>query len=119
MNRRPLVKFDTGDHAQLVTGPSMSVVTRRRGKSRAKGKKKSTRKTSSKARVIKGRLNLRVAGYKGVQKLAPSSVIPFIPITKLRAAAKKVLGKTKRKKRVSRRKKRVRGGSKRHKKAQY
>ena len=106
MNRRPLVKFDTGDHAQLVSGPSMSTVSRGRGKGRAKGKKKSTkRRPSTKVRVIKGRLNLRVAGYKGIQKLAPSSVIPYIPLTKLRAAAKKVLGKSnKKKRRVSRRK---------------
>jgi len=73
-----------------------AAVTRRRGSQKRTGKRKTTRRSGTgKARVVKGRLNLRVAGYQGVQKIPPSSVIPYIPLTKLRAAAKKVLSKTK------------------------
>lgn len=76
-------------------------------------KKKKTRKSrkgssggSSKPRVIKGRVNIRVAGYPGVQKVAPSQLIPFLPVTKLKAAAKKALGdKRQKKKKTTRRRK--------------
>jgi hypothetical protein len=46
---------------------------------------------SGKLRVVKGRVNVRVAGYLGVQKLAPSKLIPYLPATKVRQAAKRVL----------------------------
>jgi len=91
MKRKPLVRFETtGAHAQLISDSSSMSPRRRRS-----GGRKKARRTSSKARVIKGRLNLRVAGYTGVQKIAPSSIIPYLPLTKLRAAAKRVLQKTK------------------------
>lgn len=41
--------------------------------------------------MVKGRVNVRVAGYLGVQKLAPSKLIPYLPATKVRQAAKKAL----------------------------
>ena len=42
-------------------------------------------------RVNKGRLGLRVAGYQGVQHLTASELVRHIPLSKLKAAAKKVL----------------------------
>ena len=56
-----------------------------------------------------GRVKLRVTGYQGLQSLAPSSLIRFIPTTKLRLAARRVLRSTgqqpiRRRKRVSRKK---------------
>jgi len=75
-------------------------------KTRSKGKKgKST--TNRKPRIVKGRIHLRVAGYSGIQKIAPSSLVPYLPINKLRLAAKKALGasgKTKKKSVKKRRK---------------
>lgn len=69
---------------------------------------------SKKPRLIKGRLNVRIRGYSGVQKLAPSALIKYIPATKLRLAARRVLIKTKGKGGGSRTgKRRRRGGSRR------
>jgi hypothetical protein len=47
----------------------------------------------SKVRVVKGRVSLKVAGFPGYQRLAPGQLVRHVPITKLRAAAKKILGR--------------------------
>jgi hypothetical protein len=48
-----------------------------------------------------------VSGYSGVQKIAPGSLIPYLPLTKIKAAAKKVLRANRVPKRTIRRKKRT------------
>jgi hypothetical protein len=66
---------------------------------------------SKKPRVVKGRVNLRVAGYTGLQKIPPSALIPYLPANKLRQAAKKALGKAgkkTKKRRVTKRRRRGR-----------
>ena len=102
MKRKPLVRFETGNRAQLVSSDSMSP----RRKSR--GHKQKRKSTKGKPRVVHGRLSLKVSGYSGYQRLPASSLIPYLPITKLRAAAKKVLGKSKVKKSSRRRKRSTR-----------
>jgi hypothetical protein len=57
-------------------------------------------------------VTLRVAGYSGVQKIAPSALIPYLPATKLRQAAKRALGASGKKKRTVKRKKARKGGKK-------
>lgn len=86
---KPLVRFQNIGRAELISSSSMPKKTKT---SKTKSRAKST--ASRKPRVVKGRINLRVAGYSGVQKLAPSSLIPYLPITKLRLAAKKALAAT-------------------------
>jgi hypothetical protein len=54
------------------------------------GKKKKSRKVTG-VRIQKGRLALRVKGYKGVQRIAPAQLVRFIALSKLKVAAKKVL----------------------------
>ena len=82
----PIVKFDPKNRATLVSSSTfMSVKTRGRSKRRRKNSPK----------VVKGRLSLKVKGYPGVQRLAPSHLVPFLPISKLRAAALQHLKKTK------------------------
>jgi hypothetical protein len=61
-----------------------------RSRSASRSRKRITR-TSNKVRVVGGRVRLRVTGYQGLQSLAPSSLIRFIPTTKLRLAARRVL----------------------------
>lgn len=95
--RKPLVRFDTQSRAHLVpdtvTKSSMPGAVRRRRRSRGTltGKTKRTKGGRGKPRVVKGRVNVRVAGYLGVQKLAPSKLIPYLPANKLTQAAKKAL----------------------------
>lgn len=94
------MRFDTRERAQL-TSNSMPPKKKRTRKA-----KKGTSSGSSKPRVIKGRVNIRVTGYPGVQKVPPSQLIPFLPVNKLRVAAKKALGDQKpRRKRTTKKKK--------------
>lgn len=95
--RKPLVRYETSSRAHLVsdsatttTSSSSSMPPRRRttGKRRRTGK---VRATKGKPRVVKGRVNVRVAGYLGVQKLAPSKLIPYLPANKVKQAAKRAL----------------------------
>ena len=107
MGRKPLVRFETSDRAQLITASS-SMPARKR--SRATGKRRTTK---GKPKLVNGRIALRVSGFSGTQKISPSALIPYLPITKLRAAAKRALNKSKkvgskksRRKKTSRRRKR-------------
>jgi hypothetical protein len=72
---------------------------RRKGgrKQRAGTSKKSRRKSSHRrvkgakgVRVTKGRVAIRVAGH-GVTKLAAAQLVRYVPLSKLKTAAKKVL----------------------------
>ena len=56
---------------------------------RKKGGKKPSK--SRKIRLVKGRVQLRVQGYSGVQHIPSSHLIRYIPSSRLRFAAKKVL----------------------------
>ena len=110
-NKLLLNYSDTLERATLVN-PNQdndedenSMPSRRRGRKGSKGGRRRKTGGSSKrrgVRVNKGRLGIRVAGYQGVQSLTASELVRHIPLSKLRAAAKKVLkrsgaGKTKRK----------------------
>ena len=98
MKRKPLVRFETTDRAELLShshsGTPMPAIRKRRGTARSSVRRKGTR---GRPRVVKGRLSLKVAGYSGYQRLPASSLIPYLPVTKLRAAAKKALLKNRKK----------------------
>lgn len=51
--------------------------------------KKPAKKTVVK--VVKGRVNLKVSGYAGTHTLGAAALLQFVPLNKIRAAAKKVL----------------------------
>jgi len=101
MPKKLLVKFDTSDRAQLVSAGSMT--TRKRTKA-----SRSRKAPRGKPRVINGRVALRVTGYSGIQHLPASALIPYLPVTKLRAAAKRALGKPKKGSKKSKRRTRRR-----------
>jgi hypothetical protein len=100
--RKPLLRFENSEKAQLVSS-SMPSGNRRRRRS---GKKTQGSSASRKVRVVKGRVNLKVAGYSGLQKLAPSTLIPYLPASKLRQAAKRALGASGKKKKTTKRRRR-------------
>lgn len=96
--RKPLVRFETASRAQLVPDnvsqtsmPGRAGRRRRKRTSRRRVGSSSGGSKRSKPRVVKGRVNVRVAGYTGVQKVAPSKLIKYLPANKLRQAARKVL----------------------------
>jgi len=50
-------------------------------------------------RLKKGRIGIRVAGYKGLQSVTASDLVRYVPLSKLKVAAKKFLNVTGRGKR--------------------
>lgn len=90
--RKPLLRFENSEKAQLISTSMPSGGSRKR---RSVKKSGSASTNSRKPKVIKGRVNLRVPGYLGLQKLAPSALIPYLPASKLKQAAKKALSKNK------------------------
>jgi len=107
----PLVEFSTRENrASLMslgglgsTSSSLSGRSRRRrrrtqrrsrlsatgGVSRRRRRVRTTR-----VRIVKGKVALRVSGFPNVQRLGASQLVRFVPLNKLRAAAKKVLGRS-------------------------
>lgn len=67
-------------------------------------RKKQNKSAKKNISVTSGKVFLRVPGYSGIQKLIASSLIPFIPVRKLKLAAKKVLKRSGVAKKIKRRK---------------
>lgn len=98
--KKPLVSYSNNDdRASLMTfsGPSTQrrrkrskSQGRRRRRSVGRGRRSKTRVT--KVRIVNGRVALRVAGYPGYQRVGASQLVRFVPLNKLRLAAKRALG---------------------------
>jgi hypothetical protein len=100
----PLLSYsDRQERATLVrdlVDGSHSMPPRKRGvgrRPRAAGKGRKRKSTSHRrvkgakgVRVTKGRVAIRLAGH-GVTKLAASQLVRYVPLSKLKSAAKKVL----------------------------
>ena len=81
--KKPLLIFsETDERASLIDTDNNSMPSRRRRVGGAKRRK---------VGVSKGRIKLRVAGFRGVQSLSPSALVTKIPIAVLKRAAKRVL----------------------------
>jgi hypothetical protein len=86
---------------------------RRKRNTALAGRRRTRRRTGGgKTRVVKGRVLLRLPGF-GLTKLSPSELVRHIPVSKLKTAARKVLGAAGKKKKVKRGRKRTAGGRKR------
>ena len=84
---RPFVEYSPHqDRASLMSAVG-SRQPQRRSRSKAKRKSRSTQ-----IKVIKGKVALRIGGFPGVQRVGASQLVRFVPLNKLRAAAKRVLG---------------------------
>lgn len=117
--RKLLVEFSSDqDRANLVS-MTAGLVRRRRAGSRRRPQTRGSRSKArtTRIRVVRGQVALRVGGYPGVQHVGASQLVRFVPLNKLRAAAKKALGSNRRRggsrrRRVRRRRKgRVSKGS--------
>lgn len=98
--QQPIVPYSTSEsRANLMSfgGPpptrrkrsQSKSSNRRRSSSRRGGRKNKTRVT--KVRLVKGKVSLRIKGYPGVQRLGASQLVRFVPLNKLKAAAKRAL----------------------------
>jgi hypothetical protein len=102
---QPLLKFsENEERASFIEEQDNTSMSRSKSGKRKKSAKKQLKGTKG-LKFSKGRLALHLAGF-GLQKLGASELVKFIPLSKLKQAAKKVLrGKgTKKTKRTKRKK---------------
>lgn len=102
---KPLLSFSTNtDRAFIVSAPSASAtgsatiataetsMTKRRTARKRTAASRRGRRLKGSVRLTKGRLSLRVAGYPGYHRIAASQLVRYVPLAKLKQAAKRVLG---------------------------
>ena len=98
--KKPFTTYVAGQSASIV--PPINATEKLAPGGRKKQQKRKAKATQTPKRtqlkLIKGRINLKVPGYKGVQKIFPSHIIRFIPITNVKLAAKRLLQSKPRKK---------------------
>ena len=99
VERPPLVCFSTQQRARLGGEETGKLIVNTNSSSSnnswfsmSKKGKGSKQPKSKKIRLVKGgRIQLRIAGFSGVQTIPSSHLIRYIPSSRLRFAAKKVL----------------------------
>ena len=96
VERPPLVCFSTQQRARLGGEEAGKLIVNANTSSSclsmSKRRKGSKQPKSKKIRLVKGgRIQLRIAGFAGVQTIPSSHLIRYIPSSRLRFAAKKVL----------------------------
>ena len=88
--QKPLLHYsEDEERAHFVDLDKVSVSMPR--KKKTSNKRRKAGKTTKGVRFQKGRLALRIRGYKGVQRIAPAQLVRFIALNKLKVAAKRVL----------------------------
>ena len=95
-DRAPLVCFSTQQRARLLGGEESKQQQQQQNSTNnwfSMSKRKGSKQPKSKKiRLVKGgRIQLRLAGFSGVQTIPSSHLIRYIPSSRLRFAAKKVL----------------------------
>jgi hypothetical protein len=98
--RKPLLTFsqhqnraailDIEEKLPLSAGASASAKKNRHKRTASANTQRKGRRSPA-VKVVKGQLLLRVPGYSGYQRLGASQLVPFIPLKKLRQAAKRAL----------------------------
>ena len=90
---QPFVEFSPHqDRASLMSSVGSGSLGSTRRKRKTSTRRASGKRRVSRVRVIKDRVSLRVGGFPGVQHVGASQLVRFVPLTKLKAAAKRVLG---------------------------
>lgn len=120
-SKKPFVEFSSRhDRANLMSTGVSEVRRRRRGPRRQRSKSEQGRRRQTrggrrvtKVKIVKGKVSLRVGGFPGVQRVGASQLVQFVPLDKLRAAAKRVLGASKQHRRVKSQTGRKRGAGRR------
>lgn len=133
---KPLVDFSIGQDRAHLLGPQ-SLLTAHSSRRRLVGRRRRTlsnttasltprrrrrRTRTTRVRVVRGRVALRIPGFNRLQHLGASQLVRFVPVNKLKAAAKRVLGKRPARGRSRRRRKgklfKVRRGRRRRRRRQ-
>jgi len=103
-----LVNYENCDKVEVLQNSSQELEPmpkRRRGavKRYRKRSRKSVFARRTKVRVVRGRVGVKVAGFSNLQYVPASQIVRLIPVSRLRVAAKRILGKPPKSKRRVRR----------------
>lgn len=102
--KQPIVSFSNNDdRASLMSFSGPPTTRRKRSRNTPSNKRRSSKRGSgrrshrtktrvTKIRLVKGKVALRLKGFPGVQRLGASQLVRFVPLNKLKAAAKRALG---------------------------
>lgn len=99
-----------GEESKLMPARRKRQQSRRGAKGRRRSRRAGQRRGRrgvgrSRVRVVRGRVAVRVGGFSGLQHLGASQLIRFVPLNKIKSAAKRLLGKPQGKKQKRRRRK--------------
>jgi hypothetical protein len=106
-SRASLMSF-SGQQPTSRRKRSRSRSSKRRKSSQTRRKGQRTKSRVTKVRLIKGKVALRIKGYPGLTKLGASQLVRFVPLNKLKIAAKRALGTSRLKRPKHRRRRRHR-----------
>lgn len=111
--QQPIVPYSSSENRANLMSFSGTPPTRRRKPSKSRSSKRGqsnqprrTKKRVTKVRLVKGKVALRIRGYPGVTKIGASQLVQFVPLEKLKTAAKRALGAPKVKRSKHRRRRR-------------
>jgi hypothetical protein len=94
---KPLLNFSASENrATLLTEDSVPDQEITKHTPKKKPRKGTKTRGSRGIRIVKGQVAFRVPGYTGVQKFAATQLVKFVPIGKLKTAAKRILKTSKR-----------------------
>ncbi len=85
--RKLLVQYSNPSRATLL--PSTFAPSSSMPRARQQRRRRAKTVKRAKVRVVKGHLTLKVAGYPGLHRFGASQLIQFVPLNKIKVAAKK------------------------------
>jgi hypothetical protein len=101
-SNNPLLNFSASDKRATLLTEDLNLVSNQEPtnytakKKPTKGTKTSGTQGTRGIRISKGKVVFHVPGYPGVQRFAATQIVQFVPISKLKAAAKRILKTSKR-----------------------
>jgi hypothetical protein len=105
----PLVRYSTQNRAVLLSSAANSMPRARRARATSRPGQKRSVATVRRVRIVKGRVVLnKVSGHPGTHRFGAGQLIRFVPLNKIKLAAKRILGSPSRSRR-----RRGRGGGRR------
>ncbi len=91
----PLVRYSTQNRAVLLSASNSMPKTRRARAALRPRRKRSAataKRGGNKVRIVKGRVVVKVGGFPGTHRFGAGQLIRFVPLNKIKLAAKRILG---------------------------
>jgi len=91
-----LVNFDSSEKCQILTHHKQELEPMQKRRRVTTGRKRSKKigvGKRSRVKIIQGKVVLKVRGFTGLKYIPASQIVKLMPLSKIRSAAKKLLGK--------------------------